>query len=76
VNRGTDVTGVSGLVAGKGREFLCLGVLDIYGFEILGMNGLEQLLINLCNEKLQQLHISLTLKGEQEEYAAEGIGYD
>ena len=33
----------------------------------------EQLCINYCNEKLQQLFIELTLKVEQEEYAREGI---
>lgn len=34
----------------------------------------EQFCINYCNEKLQQLFIQLTLKAEQEEYEAEGIG--
>ncbi|CAB1319438.1 unnamed protein product, partial [Coregonus sp. 'balchen'] len=34
----------------------------------------EQFCINYCNEKLQQLFIQLTLKSEQEEYEAEGIG--
>lgn len=33
----------------------------------------EQLCINFCNEKLQQLFIELTLKSEQEEYLREGI---
>lgn len=33
----------------------------------------EQLCINFCNEKLQQLFIELTLKSEQEEYLKEGI---
>ncbi|KAJ3217621.1 Unconventional myosin-Ib [Dinochytrium kinnereticum] len=50
-----------------------IGVLDIYGFEIMQRNGFEQLMINYCNEKLQQLFIELTLKLEQEEYAKEGI---
>jgi len=50
-----------------------IGVLDIYGFEILGVNGFEQLCINHTNERLHQLFIELTLRGEQSEYAKEGI---
>lgn len=37
-------------------------------------SSFEQFCINYCNEKLQQLFIQLTLKSEQEEYEAEGIG--
>ncbi len=36
-------------------------------------NSFEQFCINLCNEKLQQVFIELTLKSEQEEYVREGI---
>ncbi|XP_054859454.1 unconventional myosin-Ia-like isoform X2 [Eublepharis macularius] len=52
-----------------------MGVLDIYGFEILQNNSFEQFIINYCNEKLQQIFILLTLKEEQEEYIREGIAW-
>ncbi|XP_068937582.1 unconventional myosin-Ia [Petaurus breviceps papuanus] len=53
-----------------------MGVLDIYGFEILQDNSFEQFVINYCNEKLQQVFIELTLREEQEEYMKEGIPWD
>ncbi|KAJ8286074.1 hypothetical protein GJAV_G00034260 [Gymnothorax javanicus] len=53
-----------------------IGLLDIYGFEVLYVNSFEQFCINYCNEKLQQLFIQLTLKAEQEEYETEGIEWE
>ncbi|CAH1098535.1 unnamed protein product [Psylliodes chrysocephalus] len=55
------------------RRNVVMGILDIYGFEIFERNSFEQLCINFCNEKLQQLFIDLTLKSEQDEYEKEGI---
>lgn len=55
------------------HQHTVMGILDIYGFEIFEKNNFEQLCINFCNEKLQQLFIELTLKSEQEEYLKEGI---
>ncbi|XP_072104793.1 unconventional myosin-Ib-like [Mobula birostris] len=68
VNRINESIQVKGKVQKK-----VMGVLDIYGFEIFENNSFEQLVINYCNEKLQQLFIELTLKEEQEEYIREGI---
>lgn len=61
------------LKPGDHRKHAVMGILDIYGFEIFERNSFEQLCINFCNEKLQQLFIELTLKSEQEEYLKEGI---
>eukprot|EP00929_Paragymnodinium_shiwhaense_P082119 TRINITY_DN43167_c0_g1_i2.p1 TRINITY_DN43167_c0_g1~~TRINITY_DN43167_c0_g1_i2.p1 ORF type:complete len:1501 (-),score=287.34 TRINITY_DN43167_c0_g1_i2:103-4605(-) len=48
-------------------------VLDIYGFEVCECNGLEQLLINYCNERLQALFNAQLFAAEAKEYEAEGL---
>ena len=52
-----------------------IGILDIYGFECFQENGFEQLCINLANERLQQQFNAQVFKGEQLEYAAEGVDW-
>ncbi|KAJ3141915.1 Unconventional myosin-Ie [Physocladia obscura] len=64
---------LASLSRGIGTQSLCIGVLDIFGFEIFDKNGFEQFCINYVNERLQQIFIELTLKSEQEEYQREGI---
>lgn len=66
----------SSLQPNEERRNNVMGILDIYGFEIFEKNSFEQLCINFCNEKLQQLFIDLTLKSEQEEYEKEGIQWE
>ncbi|CAH1188714.1 unnamed protein product [Phyllotreta striolata] len=68
VNRINDI--IKGKTLGKRKE---LGVLDIYGFEIFDKNSFEQLMINYCNEKLQQFIVNSTLKEEQAEMIKEGL---
>ncbi|MEQ2229483.1 Unconventional myosin-Ic [Ilyodon furcidens] len=58
------------------KDASVIGLLDIYGFEVLQHNSFEQFCINYCNEKLQQLFIELTLRSEQEEYETEGIAWE
>lgn len=50
-----------------------LNVLDIFGFEALCVNGLEQLCINYCNERMQALFIDEVVVQQQLEYAEEGV---
>lgn len=53
-----------------------IGVLDIYGFEILPCNSFEQLCINYANEKLQQYFVQCLFKEEEDVYETEGVDFD
>ena len=50
-----------------------MSILDIYGFECLQENSLEQLCINYANESLQLFFNKLSFKMEQAEYVKERI---
>jgi myosin heavy subunit len=50
-----------------------LGILDIYGFEILESNSFEQLCINFANERLQHFFVTHMQRLERIEFSREGL---
>ncbi|CAG5125071.1 unnamed protein product, partial [Candidula unifasciata] len=50
-----------------------IGILDICGFEDLGVNSFEQLCINLVNEQLQNFMNKRVIEEERELYLQEGV---
>ena len=50
-----------------------IGLLDAFGFELLGRNSMEQLLINATNELLQQFFLVCVMNAEAALYEAEQI---
>lgn len=52
---------------------LSIGILDIYGFEILSENSLDQLLINYANEMLQVAFNHEVLIAETRRYETDGV---
>ncbi|GMI04054.1 hypothetical protein TrVE_jg11203 [Triparma verrucosa] len=53
-----------------------IGILDIFGFEIMKYNSLSQLCINFANEKLQQQFNQQVFVRERELYLEEGLPVD
>ncbi|KAJ1345944.1 hypothetical protein KIN20_000586 [Parelaphostrongylus tenuis] len=53
-----------------------ISIIDCYGIERYNNNGLEQLLINTVNEKLESAFIKQTFLNEMAYYANEGLVFD
>ncbi|KFV65440.1 Unconventional myosin-XV, partial [Dryobates pubescens] len=58
-----------------GESDCALGIVDIHGFEDLGVNSLEQLCINFANEHLQQFFSQTVIAQEEEEYSQEQLAW-
>lgn len=57
-----------------GEDFdRCIGLLDIFGFEIFVENSFEQVCINYCNEMLQNHFNYVIFTAEKNLYLQEGI---
>ena len=67
------VRNLNKFVGGDQDAMVTLNVLDIFGFESLDKNGLEQLCINYCNERIQALFIADAIVARREEYQREGV---
>ncbi|NWI02403.1 MYO15 protein, partial [Tichodroma muraria] len=52
-----------------------VGIVDIHGFEDLGVNSLEQLCTNFANEHLQWFFSQTVIAQEEEEYSQEQLAW-
>lgn len=69
---GNAVHRLNTFIEGKSSD-VSLNILDIFGFESLEYNGLEQLCINYCNERIQFLFITDVVVTQKHEFEREGL---
>ena len=60
---------------GKGKGGRAIGLLDIFGFECVAVNGFEQLCINYANEALQHFFLQCIFVAEESLHQQEGIDW-
>ncbi|EAR96913.2 myosin head protein (macronuclear) [Tetrahymena thermophila SB210] len=72
LNNSINIKGENGK-ENENEAQLCIGLLDIFGFEVFEENSFEQFCINYTNEKLQQLYIQYVFKSEEQEFIIEGL---
>lgn len=63
----------TGIAGEKDRAKGRVGVLDIFGFQCMQFNSLEQICINYTNEKLHQTFINEVFETEKKVYSDEGL---
>ena len=63
----------NGCLLADGSKDAFVGLLDIFGFEVMPKNSIEQLCINFANEKLQWLFNEHVFDDERTTYLSEGL---
>ncbi|KAI5138940.1 hypothetical protein NEAUS05_2541 [Nematocida ausubeli] len=60
----------------RGKDENTIGILDIYGFEIMNENGFDQLCINYANERIHSEYITRVINENISALQEEGVAMD